>query len=34
MDFDAENYEKTSFDAILPAKELIKQIKATNCEHK
>ena len=30
MDFDPEEYEKTGFDAILPAKELIKQIKTIN----
>jgi hypothetical protein len=34
MDFDPSTYEKTSFDAILPAKELIKQIKAHNYEKK
>ncbi|XP_054166837.1 malonyl-[acyl-carrier protein] O-methyltransferase-like [Oppia nitens] len=30
MDFDPDTYEKTSFDAILPAKKLIESIKAKN----
>lgn len=34
MDFDPSSYEKTSLDAILPAKELIRQIKAHNFENK